>query len=40
MGFCFLFFFLVDVFAMWNDSGERSFTLNLKTGGFPHLVMK
>ena len=30
----------VDIFAVWNDSGEHSFTLNLKAEGFPHPVIK
>ena len=34
------FFFLVDIFAVWNDSGEHSFTVNLKAEGFPHPVIK
>lgn len=36
----FFFFFLVDIFAVWNDSGEHSFTVNLKAEGFPHPVIK
>lgn len=39
-GISMAFFFLVDIFAVWNDSGEHSFTVNLKAEGFPHPVIK